>query len=261
MRKFTAHFLLLVHVIFAPSLFGDEEKPTLSEKEVGEVRRALKDYVSGHLTLEQITEMGGREKGRNLVLFYMTHKSEVTTQMKLPVSRAYAGFRKFDAAAQLAKEYVNVYSNDWRGWNILGAARMAEHVYGEAIAAWTNAFRLGSTNNLVAFGAATIAGKRLDIFEDVVLPRMLGSKDSGISEIERVRMVNMLVLYSLEAKRADVFVKALSGLEGRVISSDDDLSANVRKGCEIFNAKETEELCRRLGAKQRTQSPQEKGSQ
>ena len=153
--------LVIVEITCGLSAMGDES-PTLTVKEVREVRRMMTDYVNGKLTLEQVTETGGKETGRKLILFFRTHESEVTLKMKLPISRAYAGFGKFDASAELAKQYVNVYSNDWQGWNILGAARMAEHSYGEAVAAWTNAFRLGSKKNLVAFGVAAIAENRLD---------------------------------------------------------------------------------------------------
>ena len=89
----------------------------------------------------------------------------------------------------------------------------------------------------------------------MIVPALLELKNrKDTPAAEKIRMVNVLVWYSLKTHKSDVFLEALAGMDIDVISSNDELSANVRKCCGVFNAKETDELCRRLRDKPKINS-------
>lgn len=223
------------------------EEYWLTPRETGKVRQKLEAFADGKLTLEEVTEVGGEDWGRKLIAYYQTHTNEVTVKMKLAVSRCYAGFGKYSDAAELSTEYLNVYSNDWRGWNILGGAKMMMRSYDEALAATTNAVRLGSEKNLENLGLAALATYRMDVFENMVLQRLLILKDSEqTSKEKKLTMITALVVYSLQADKKEVFVRALEGLDAADIQSEKRLRSSVERGCEMFKANETERLCNQL---------------
>src|SRR5437899_1942608 len=74
-----------------------------------EVKKKLRDFEQGKLSLEALTEKGGEEFDRRLITFYSQHTNEVSVKALLPISRCYAFFDDFNQAAQLAERYVQVY--------------------------------------------------------------------------------------------------------------------------------------------------------
>jgi len=57
--------------------------------------------------------------------------------MKLPISRCLGATDHCQEAMKLATEYVAVYSNDWRGWRVLGLSRFGQKDYDGALTALT----------------------------------------------------------------------------------------------------------------------------
>jgi hypothetical protein len=99
----------------------------LGTNETSQIKQKLEMYEKGKITLDELTPEKA-ESGENLIAYYLSHTNEVTVKMKLPISRCFAGSGMFPEAARLSGEYVRVYSNDWRGWKILGGAN---GVYGQ----------------------------------------------------------------------------------------------------------------------------------
>src|SRR5271154_3667789 len=83
------------------------------------------------------------EQSRELIGYYLAHTNEVSLRAKLLISYCCIGFGLYSNAINFAQEYVNVYSNDFRAWNILGTSYGVINSYDKAIDAFTNAARLG----------------------------------------------------------------------------------------------------------------------
>lgn len=194
------------------------------------------------MTLEQLTDKPKWDY--ELLGYYRSHKNEVPPKWKLPISRCLAGSGSFEEAANVAIEYVDVYSNDARGWRIVGAAKLMDKSYDEAIRALTNAIRLGDTYSYKPLGMAAVALTRTNLLRDVVVPHLLKTKDAeGTSKDEELDLALILVAYALEANDREVFVQALNGLTASSIMERGDLPYYVVKGRERFNDKRVKGLC------------------
>ena len=101
------------------------------------------------------------------------HTNEVTTKMKLPIAKSYAVWARDLQSAELAQDYVDTYSNDWRGWRVLGGSKLMMKSYSEAVDALTKAARLGDDGNYSGLGAAALMADRLDVFRSIALPHLL----------------------------------------------------------------------------------------
>jgi len=229
---------------------ADDAAPTaLTTNETVEVRQKLQAFEKGKITLEELTEKGGAEWGMKLIAYYVSHTNDVTVKMKLPISRSFAAFEKYSDAAKVAADYVQVYSNDWHGWKILGVANFSVGNLDQALEACTNAVRLGDDGSYGPLAFVALQLDRLDIMRDIV-PRLLVLKRSKPTrEINPLDIVAALMLYSLKAEKKEIFVEALDEVDIKDILSRDDLKQLVVDGCKKFRAREVEKLCRELRAK------------
>lgn len=212
-----------------------------------EVKQKLRDFEQGKLSLEALTENGGEDFNRRLVTFYSRHTNEVSVKALLPISRCYALFDDFNQAAQLAERYVQVYSNDWHGWRIVGAANAALTNFDKAVSGYTNAVRLGDSESCVLLGLCAWKLNRLEIMKEI-LPCVFAAKDNAKSEKDKTDAVAVLVIYATNADREDVFVKALAGLRPSEIAAREDLTDIVLTVCERFETKELLPFCEKVRA-------------
>ena len=220
----------------------------LTKTDEVEVKQKLKAYESGKITLEELTEKGGAEWDRKLITYYLSHTNEVAVTMKLPIGRCFAVFGSFPEAARLAEDYVQVYSNDWRGWKIVGVANFSIGNFDRALVACTNAVKLGNEGSYGPLAFVALKLDRLDIVRDIV-PRLLELKNATpTKEIKPLDIVLALVLYSLKADQPDVFVKAVNGVNIKDIMRREDLKHFVSVGCEQFKSKEVQKICQQIEA-------------
>ena len=249
--------LLVFQGLFSSSMSaGELEFPELSTGEATRIREKLEQYEAGKLTLDQATEFSGEETTLKMISFYLSNSNSMTLKMKLPIARTYALCGLFPQAADLAQLYVKTYTNDWVGWDLLGGAKLMLERYYEAFVAATNVLRLGSDRNITSGAALALKANRLDVYEGMMLNRLLALKDSKtnsvgdvLDEKDRLDTVASLVAYSLKAKKGDVFARAIQGVTFKQIKSREDLQTYVEAGCEMFPSKETADLCKRLDAK------------
>ena len=214
----------------------------LATNEQAEVKQKLNSFDRGEITLEEATEPGGEAWGRKVVEYYSTHTNDVTTKMKLPISRCCAALSMYLEAANLASDYVQVYSNDWRGWKILGGANSFMGNYEQALAAATNSLRLGDEGSYVPVAMLALHLDRLDLVRGIV-PHLLELKNSKPPQkIKPLDAVAALVLYSLKADQRDIFIEALDGISAKDILSRDDLKQLVTGGCDKFEGKEIDKI-------------------
>lgn len=237
--------LILLFLTMCCGHASGDEIPTISERQTSKTRRDLKAYERGALTFEELTQPTGNSS--NLVAFYLTHTNEITVKMLLPIARSYAVHGNFQMGAKLAAEYLNVYSNDWKAWSVLGGAKAFMQQYNEALTAMTNVIRLGSDSNIAGTGLLAIQTERLDILETLIYPRLLHVRNAeSTPEREKLDVTKVLVLYSLKVKKKDEFVRALAGIKVEELRKNEELAGFVRQGCRLFGAQETEGLCRQL---------------
>ena len=217
-----------------------------------EVRAKLEAFDKGEATLEQVTEPGGETWGRKMVAYYLAHSNAVTTKMKLPISRCYMAMENYPEAAKLAQEYVNVFSNDWRGWRIIGGANYLTENFEAAVNAYTNAVRLGNVESSAPLALAALKTERFDVFREIV-PGLLRLKDAKETQYgKRLEIVMALVMYSLSTNQEDVFEKAIYGLLANDVLSRGDLEFLVKQGCDLFKSAESARLCAELVKAPRT---------
>jgi tetratricopeptide (TPR) repeat protein len=212
-----------------------------------EVKKKLRDFEQAKLTLEALTEKGGEEFDRRLITFYSGHTNEVSVKALLPISRCYAFFDNFNQAAQLAERYAQIYSNDWHGWRIIGAANFALTNLDEALSAFTNAVRLGDKGSCVQLGACAWKLDRLDIMNEI-LPCLFTSKNDASSEKDKTYTLFILLVYSTNGDREDVFVKALAGVEPSEIAAREDLTSVFLTVYDRFKTKDLQPFCEKVRA-------------
>ena len=220
---------LQIAMMFAVAgvLCANDPTPTsLTRTEIAEVRQQLEVYEKGEVTYKELTHTP--EQGKKVIAYYLSNTNAVTVKMKLPISRNFIGLGKLPEAARLAQEYVNVYSNDWRGWSILGGAKIGMKSYDEALVALTNAAKLGDKDNYASLGVVALAVGRYDIVRTMVVPRLLVLKDAKPSdEVDKYQVIAVLVSYALKTDEQKIYVKALEGVSAKDILARDDLKQLV----------------------------------
>lgn len=225
------------------ALANNEEYFSITTNQAAEVKQTLELFDKGEITLDQITVGRDEMWGHTLVVYYETHTNDVTTSMKLPISRCYGAMDRYSEAVRLAQDYVTVFSNDWRGWRIIGSANIDLKNFDAAVSAYTNAVRLGDNDGScipLAFTAMKI--DRLDIVKNI-LSRLFDLKNSKtLSHRKSLEAVGALVLYSLRTNQKDIFAKALSGLSNNDFMSRNDLKFLVDKGCEQFQGADIDRI-------------------
>jgi hypothetical protein len=221
-----------------------------------DVQQKLKAFENGTMSLDDVTISSSSDWCKKVVAYYFSHTNEVSIKMKLPISRCFAILSDYPEAARLSSEYVNTYSNDYRGWRILGGAELQMSSYNEAIVAMTNAMRLGDKENYDGLGIAALAAHRTDILRDIVVPHLLVLKDDEkrFSKKERLEMRQVLVAYSLDTDKKNVFVKALEGVDVNDILLQADLKNFVTLGCERFKGKDIDKIREELKAAEASDS-------
>jgi hypothetical protein len=243
--KFLILQLLAIFGLAGILLADDLTASSLTKTEQAEVRQNLEAYEKGAITLDELTT--NHEDGLRLIGYYLLHTNDVTTKAKLPISRCFAGFGRYQEAAKLAADYVQIYSNDWRGWKIPGGAYVFTDNYEQALVAVTNSLRLGDEGSYVPVAMVALNLNRLDIVREIV-PHLLELKHSKLTkEIKPLDVIVALVLYSLKADQPDIFIKALDGVEVKDVLSRDDLKSLVTGGCEKFKGKDIDKIRQKLG--------------
>lgn len=212
-----------------------------------EVKQKLRDFEDGNLTLEALIEKGGEKFDRQLISFYQRHTNGVSTKALLPISRCFFFFGDFEQASKIAQQYMQVYSNDWHGWHVIGGANLALTNFDKALTAYTNALRLGDTQSCVELGFCAWKLERLDIMTEIV-PCMFAAKDNAKSEKDKTDAITILVIYATNADREDVFVKALAGVRPSEVAARDDLTHVVLTVCDRFKTKDLQPFCEKVRA-------------
>jgi len=240
---------ILTTLGFASSLWAQGTAVTsLTTNEQAEVEQRLSAFERGNIGLDEAS--GLPNSCDKVAGYYLLHTNDVSVKMKLPICRSFAMVGKYPEAAKLAQEYVNVYSNDWHGWRVLGGANFAMHLYDQSVSAYTNAARLGDEEIYAVLGAAALAGDRLDILQDTVVPHLLVSKDdtARFSKKKRLEMRMILAGYSLRADKQDVFIKALDGIDYQDVLKSETVKQLVIEGCERFKGNDVDKIRQQLDA-------------
>jgi hypothetical protein len=221
----------------------------LSDKDVNQIKQRLAAYEAGKLSFDEIS---GTVNATNMALltnmtvYFRMQSNEITTKMLLPISRSFAIIGRYSDSVLLAKRYLNVYSNDCRGWYVLSAAHAMAESHDEALEAGTNALVFGCEDNLTSIGADALRVNRMDVVENMVVPRMLAKKDFESDKHYKMEMVTFLTLYSLVSTNESLYIKALNGVKRSDVRDRPDLRDCVKEGCKLFKAKEAEQICKEL---------------
>jgi hypothetical protein len=215
---------------------------SITTNQEADVKQKLEAYENGKLTLDELTLNGGAELAQQLIAYYLSHTNDVTVKMKLPISRCFAGFDRYQEAARLAADYVQIYSNEWRGWKILGVANLKMLNYSEAVEALTNSARLGDDGSYTPLAFAALQTDNLNVVRNII-PHLLALKNSKqTSPYDQLSAVGLLVIYSLKADEQSVFVKALGGVSAKQIMSRTDLTQLINEGCERFKGADIDKI-------------------
>lgn len=173
--------------------------------------------------------------------------------MKLPISLCFFALSQYEAANKMAADYTATYSSDWRGWRMLGSAKLALRQFDDAISAYEKAIALGDEGVYIGLGAASLESGRMELFDRKVMPRLLTLKDSDrYSENERLEMRGLMITYALRiddrAKAETIYCNALDGVTTNDLAVRPDLKAAVQEGCKKFSeSAKAAAFCLKLG--------------
>ena len=191
--------LLILTVLAILSLAGDLlavdlQFFSITTNQAAEVKQTLDAFEKGKLTLQDVNEKAGTEGCRKLVGYYLLHTNEITVKARLPIGRSFAGYNLFPEATNLGAQYVTVYSNDWHGWRLLGAAYNSLNLSNESIHAYSMAVDLGDKDSCASLAQVALRSKRLDLVKDM-LPQLFAMKDNPQTpEKTRLSLISVLSL-------------------------------------------------------------------
>ena len=217
----------------------------LTKAESADVQKKLEAFEKGTVQLFEISD--SEEDWRKTIAYFRSNTNAVSLKSKLVVSRCFALAGQFPQAASLAEEYVKVYSNDFRGWRILGGASCETKSYPQAVWAYTNAVMLGAEDCYVPLTAAALKAQRFDIIKDIVPHLLILKEASRTEQDDKLSIVLVLTVYSLNTDQSDVFFKAVEGFEAKDILARDDVAKAVSIGCKRFGgSKDVDALCSKI---------------
>ncbi len=215
---------------------------SITANQAAEVKQTLDAFENGKLTLQDLNENAGTEGCRKLAGYYLLHTNEITTKAKLPIGRSFAGFNLFPEATNLGAQYVTVFSNDWRGWRLLGAAYNSLNLSNESIHAYSKAVKLGDNDSFASLAQVALRYNRLDLVKDM-LPQLFALKDNPQTpEKNKLNLISTLIIYSARARQKDVFIKTLEGEDMKQILQNWMVKNNVRAGCKVFKGEDIDKI-------------------
>jgi hypothetical protein len=215
---------------------------SITTNQAAEVKQTLDAFENGKLTLQDLNENAGTEGCRKLVGYYLLHTNEITAKATLPIGRSFAGFNLFPEATNLGAQYVTIFSNDWHGWRLLGAAYNSLNLSNESIRAYSNAMKLGDNDSYASLAQVALKNNRLDLVKDM-LPQLFSLKDNPqTSEKNKLNLITILIFYSVRTHQKDIFIKTLEGEDVKQILQNWMVKNNVRAGCKVFKGDDIDKI-------------------
>ncbi len=211
--------------------------------------------ISGVLDTNVITNA---EQSRELIGYYLSHTNEMSLKGELLISRCFFGFGLYTNAIELARQYLNVYSNDFRAWNMLGTSYMMVKSPDEAVKAFTNAVQLGYKKSYTALAGAALQSGQWDVVQSIIPQLMALQESKDLSQDDKLDLVVILLGYSIKTEDKEIFVNELNGVDAKQILSRDDLKQLVTFGCQSFHGKDIDKIRQEMDAagKSEAKSPE-----
>ncbi|HVU26196.1 MAG TPA: hypothetical protein VHG71_00400 [Verrucomicrobiae bacterium] len=236
--KFILPFLILG---LATSVLADDLQNSLSStNQIVTAKQKLDLFENGKITLEDLTT--NKENCDELADYYLLHKNEISTKSKLVIGRCYALEGAYPDAIRLTQEYVNIYSNDFRGWRVLGGSYALMNSFDKSIQAYKNAIQLGDTNSYESLALAAMQGNRMDIMGEIASQLMALKNSSLTSKQDRINLITILLFYSAKTYQKDLFIKTLEGENMKEILQDNKVKQDVISGCGLFKGADIDKI-------------------
>jgi hypothetical protein len=244
----TCLFVLFLAAVFVPAQNSKGHDPVDSETDIPQQakgRHLVEDWELDKLSAK--AAYGGSDLTNcEAVIAYYDSQDSVSIKAKLPISVCLAGYHRLEESRKLASEYVNVYSNDWRGWHILGISCAGQSSWNAAISALTNAIKLGGTNDYAVLAMICCSHERTEVVREFV-PQMLAIKRScKTGDSYRLELIKTLIYYSSKIGDEELFVKTLEGVSASEVASESDLPCIVTTVCGMFTNKAAVDICKAL---------------
>jgi hypothetical protein len=204
----------------------------------------LKEFELGWISLDELAERDGTAGRQRILDYFETHPVTTSLTMKLAVSHCYAMEGRYSEAAALAEQYVGVYSNDYRGWRIIGSANLQLNLVEKGFWGYTNAVILGGAPDACAeLGAAALKHDRLDLAHGVV-PQLLEQRyDGSLSIDHRAQVLAMLADYAVRSGESNVFLAAVTNLPVAEFETRPEAAHAVLQACEEFASPQVAAVC------------------
>ena len=253
--------IIITVALLAPlwRISAAEVSASTSADDLRQAGESIRKFERGTSQLVELSEAEGSRGRQRLISYYVSNANTNTISLKakLLISRCFALEKDFREAALLAEQYVQVYSNDWRGWRILGSSSCALSNWNKGVMAFTNAVILGDEACYQLLAIAALQADRLDLVRDIVPHLLILKEAKRTDENDKLEIVMGLALYAFKADQKDVFVKALERVPAEKILSRKDVTMVVEWGCEKFTNAEVRSICKQLdeARKRKTTSP------
>src|SRR5690348_8667216 len=157
--------IAIINVVLVESTLhaGDLMDFSITTNQAFQIRQQLNSYDQGTISLKELGEKASKDKWRQIIGYYLLHSNSVSEKCKLPIARCYAQFHKISEATRLGEEYINVYSNDWRGWRLLGYCYFAVNSNEKAMHAYQRAAELGDKESYEPLAGIAIQNRDWDV--------------------------------------------------------------------------------------------------
>ena len=188
------------------------------------------------------------EQSRELIGYYLSHTNQVSLKAKLLISYCCIGFGLYSNSIDFTSQYVNVYSNDFRAWNMLGTTYMIMKSSDKAIEAYTNAIRLGYIKSYIPLAGAAIDNDQWNIVQSIIPQLTDLRKSQDLLQNDKHDLAVIFLLYSIKTDNKDEFIETFDELDVKNMLSRDDLKQIVTHSCELFKGKDIDKIRQELEA-------------
>ena len=202
---------------------------------------------SGKSMLSDLRDETNSPLRNKIISYYQTSTNQLSLEHQFVVATCMlAEVKEFSAAARITEAYISKNPTNGRGWVLVGSAALTVSNTPRCIEAYEKAIELGQTNVVAMLCAVAFTTGQNDVIKKH-LPQLLAVLEDKKSERnDRQDALNVIVVYAMRINDEELFLKAVRGLDMRLVRDKKDLLTNLDKACRYFESQRTEEFCVRI---------------
>ena len=235
-------------LILLPRLLAAESSPSPEPLTLLDLQAVTNFFRAYGLDKSKLTNLRSDSSQSSLRNKIITHYETLTNQLSLEHQFVVATCmvverRNLSAACGMAEAYVSQNPTNEAAWALVGAASLSVKNFPRGIEACGKALDMGKTNVVgLLCGVALHTGDLNTIRTNIPLLLAVIRNPNSERTLKQEALA-VTVAYALRIKNEDLFLKAVEGLDMRLLRDKIELLDELNEACHFFASQDAEEFC------------------